>query len=93
MPSEAIFFFSSFNDDFILDFAFEVSTKFNYGGNLKDAEMPRFGINFNIPGEFEKATWYGRGPHENYVDRMSSAFVGYYESTVENLKFDFSHKS
>ena len=32
----------------------EVSTKFNYGGNLKDAEMPRFGINFNIPGEFEK---------------------------------------
>ena len=68
----------------------EVSTKFNYGGNLKDAEMPRFGINFNIPDEFEKATWYGRGPHENYVDRMSSAFVGYYESTVENLKFDYS---
>ena len=68
----------------------EVSTKFNYGGNLKDAEMPRFGINFNIPGEFEKATWYGRGPHENYIDRMSSAFVGYYESTVENLKFDYS---
>ena len=68
----------------------EVSTKFNYGGNLKDAEMPRFGINFNIPDEFEKATWYGRGPHENYIDRMSSAFVGYYESTVENLKFDYS---
>ena len=68
----------------------EVSTKFNYGGNLKDAEMPRFGINFNIPSEFEKATWYGRGPHENYIDRMSSAFVGYYESTVENLKFDYS---
>jgi len=68
----------------------EVSTKFNYGGNLKDAEMPRFGINFNVPGEFEKATWYGRGPHENYIDRMSSAFVGYYESTVENLKFDYS---
>ena len=68
----------------------EVSTKFNYGGNLKDAEMPRFGINFNIPGEFEKASWYGRGPHENYIDRMSSAFVGYYESTVENLKFDYS---
>ena len=68
----------------------EVSTKFNYGGNLKDAEMPRFGINFNIPVEFEKASWYGRGPHENYIDRMSSAFVGYYESTVENLKFDYS---
>ena len=53
----------------------EVSTKFNYGGNLKDVKMPRFGINFNIPGEFEKASWYGRGPHENYIDRMSSAFV------------------
>ena len=68
----------------------EVSAKFNYGGNLKDAEMPRFGINFNIPAQFDNATWYGRGPHENYIDRKSSAFVGYYESTVDNLKFDYS---
>ena len=57
---------------------------------MKDAEMPRFGINFNIPAQFDNATWYGRGPHENYIDRKSSAFVGYYESTVDNLKFDYS---
>ena len=68
----------------------EVSTKFYYGGQLKDAQMPRFGLNFNVPSQFDKANWYGRGPHENYIDRMSSAFVGYYESTVDNLKFDYS---
>jgi beta-galactosidase len=27
-------------------------------------------------------TWYGRGPHENYWDRQTSAPVGRYESTV-----------
>lgn len=27
--------------------------------------------------------WYGRGPWENYADRKTSAFVGTYESTVQ----------
>lgn len=28
--------------------------------------------------------YYGRGPHENYVDRKTSAFVGIWESTVSD---------
>ena len=45
-------------------------------------EIPRMGMQMQLPVEFSNLKWYGRGPHENYVDRKTSAFVGLYESTV-----------
>ena len=36
-----------------------------------------------MPREFNRVKWYGRGPHENYIDRRESAFLGVYEGTVE----------
>jgi hypothetical protein len=35
-----------------------------------------------LPGALDRFTWYGRGPHENYVDRKESALVGVYSGTV-----------
>jgi len=47
-------------------------------------EIPRIGMQTEIPGEFVTTTWYGRGPHENYWDRKTSARVGVYSMpTVE----------
>lgn len=46
-------------------------------------ELPRFGMTLALPGAFENLEWFGRGPHENYQDRKSSAIVGLYTSTVE----------
>ena len=51
-------------------------------GTEKLAELPRFGMRMRLPDPFEAIDWYGRGPHENYCDRRSSAFVGRYESSV-----------
>lgn len=48
-------------------------------------EIPRFGMRMQIPVEYNNVKWYGRGPHENYCDRKTSAFVGVYKSTVEDL--------
>ena len=44
--------------------------------------IPRVGVELSLPGTLENLTWYGRGPHENYVDRKRGAAVGHYESTV-----------
>jgi beta-galactosidase len=44
--------------------------------------VPRVGLELLLPGELEQLTWYGRGPHENYVDRKKGAAVGLYHSTV-----------
>jgi beta-galactosidase len=45
-------------------------------------EMPRMGMQMQLPAEFTNLKWLGRGPHENYADRKTSADVGLYESTV-----------
>ncbi|MCK4760776.1 MAG: DUF4981 domain-containing protein [Candidatus Aminicenantes bacterium] len=44
--------------------------------------LPKLGVRMAIAGEFERFSWYGSGPHENYPDRKQSAFIGLYESTV-----------
>jgi beta-galactosidase len=46
-------------------------------------ELPRFGMQMAIPNEFNTMTWYGRGPHESYWDRKTSADVAVYSGPVE----------
>ncbi|TAL59742.1 MAG: DUF4981 domain-containing protein [Bacteroidetes bacterium] len=48
----------------------------------KIPEIPRMGMQMQLPEEFTNLKWLGRGPHENYTDRKTSADVGLYESTV-----------
>jgi beta-galactosidase len=48
----------------------------------KIPEIPRMGMQMQLPGEFTNLKWLGRGPQENYVDRKTAADVGLYESTV-----------
>lgn len=47
--------------------------------------LPRLGIQFAIPRSYEQVTWYGRGPHENYSDRFTSAPIGRYETSVSEF--------
>ena len=54
-------------------------------GRLAEAPMlPRFGMQFAMPGEFSTFEYFGYGPHENYIDRNSSALVGHYVQRVED---------
>ena len=50
----------------------------------KIPEIPRMGMQIQLPEEFMNLKWFGRGPHENYADRKTSADVGLYESTVDD---------
>ena len=47
--------------------------------------LPRIGMSTSIPAEQNIWTWYGRGPHENYIDRKRSANVGIYSGKVADL--------
>lgn len=44
--------------------------------------LPRVGLSLTLPPGFEQFSWYGRGPHENYIDRNSGAAIGQYRGTV-----------
>ena len=49
------------------------------------AQLPRFGVHLEMPKDFEKVTYYGRGPAENYADFKEHAPVGLYETTVTDM--------
>ena len=51
------------------------------------ADVPRIGATWEIPARFNLLRWYGRGPHENYPDRNSSAMVGVYEGRPDELPY------
>jgi beta-galactosidase len=50
----------------------------------KIPEIPRMGMQIQLPEEFINLRWFGRGPHENYADRKTSAYVGLYESNAND---------
>ena len=49
----------------------------------------RFGMQVEIPGEYDTMTWFGKGPHETMFDRKTGAAVGIYSDKVENLIHDY----
>ena len=44
--------------------------------------VPRVGLELTLPRSLDRFTWYGRGPHENYVDRTRGTALGLYTSSV-----------
>ena len=44
--------------------------------------LPRLGLSWKLDASLENMAYYGRGPHENYVDRLSGSFLGLWRTTV-----------
>ncbi len=59
----------------------EIESRIVCGGE-QPPFLPRIGLTLTLPGHYEHLTWYGRGPHENYIDRNQGAATGIYHSTV-----------
>jgi beta-galactosidase len=45
-------------------------------------DLPRVGLTMRLGDPFESMAWFGRGPHENYIDRKAGARVGLFTGTV-----------
>jgi len=61
----------------------DVNAKFSPGKN--DLDIPRLGLRMFLNEGLENVEWYGRGPHENYSDRKTSAAFGQYQKTVSDM--------
>jgi len=46
--------------------------------------LPRLGLQLRLPANLDRLAWYGRGPHECYVDRQESALVGVFSGRVRD---------
>jgi len=51
--------------------------------------LPKVGITFKLPGKFEQANWFGRGPHETYPDRKASGIIDEFSMSVKDLHYDY----
>jgi len=51
--------------------------------------LPRLGVTFKLSDTLDKVTYFGKGPHENYIDKQESAFIDLYEAFVEDLHEDY----
>jgi beta-galactosidase len=60
-----------------------IDTDFRPDKGLPD--IPRIGFQGEIPKSAAICKWYGRGPHENYVDRKSGAWTTTHELPISTM--------
>ena len=63
--------------------AVKVTQKMTADKNAKVSNLFRFGLQLVMPASFEKISYYGRGPIENYADRKTCTDLGIYNQTVD----------
>ena len=51
--------------------------------------IPRVGLTTVMTGGFDTVEWFGRGPHESYVDRWTGAAVGRYTARTAEQHFGY----
>lgn len=51
--------------------------------------LPRMGVSITLNKQFDQMEWFGRGPHENYIDRNTSSYVGLYKGSVADQYFPY----
>ena len=57
--------------------------------DAKVSNMFRYGMQLQMPKQFDEVKYYGRGPVENYIDRNSSEFIGLYINKVKDEYFNY----
>lgn len=60
-----------------------------YPGSSNLSEIPLIGNLMTMPSQFDRFTWYGRGPLETYIDRKLASNVGVYSKTVDENFFPY----
>ncbi|MBX4261134.1 DUF4981 domain-containing protein [Clostridium estertheticum] len=61
----------------------EIKVSCDYKGIKGMPELPIFGMAFKLSSDYDNFKWYGKGPEENYVDRLHGATLGIFEKSVE----------
>ena len=55
----------------------------------REAWLFRYGMQLQMPKQYDSVKYYGRGPHENYCDRNSSEFLGVYSNKVKDEYYPY----
>ena len=62
----------------------------NYSGGHNDQlDIPRLGWRMRMPQQFDRVSYFGKGPGENYEDRQDGSFVDLYTTTVDQMYYPY----
>ncbi len=83
-------FFEDLKSEGILSYVIDEQGKITISYRLnfdKDhlPEIPRIGMMTEVNSNYNLVEWFGRGPHENYVDRKAGAAVGIYKTLAKDM--------
>ena len=62
----------------------KIKVNINYPGVKGMPHMPLMAMDFKLKDEYNKFSYYGMGPLENYIDRLSGARLGVYAQDVRS---------
>lgn len=51
--------------------------------------LPKIGMTMQLLDDYKNMRWYGRGPHESYIDRKHSAMLGIYSGKVKDQYYPY----
>ena len=66
-----------------------VNEKMTVDKEAKISEMFRYGMQLQMPKEYNMVEYYGRGPIETYSDRKDSEFLGVYKNEVAKEYYEY----
>lgn len=69
---------------FLADGTIELNQEIIPHGPMPDM-LQKIGLQFQLPKQFSKVEWYGRGPFENYPDRKTGAKIGHFKSDANQM--------
>ena len=69
---------------YLVDKSERIKVTLEYTGIENLPELPTLAMRFKIPNNLNQFKYYGKGPHENYIDRNEGARLGVYIDFVKN---------
>lgn len=57
--------------------------------NTEMPYLPRFGLRFFLPKQLEKADFFAYGPHESYIDKRRSTYLGLFHQHISEMHEDY----
>jgi beta-galactosidase len=66
------------------DGSIQVNATIELPADSEAPEMPRMGMRFALPSNFNQVQYYGRGPYENYADRNTASLIGIHNDHTDN---------
>lgn len=67
----------------------EIDIKMMAEKNMELPFLPRFGLRFFVPKEYEEVTYFGYGPYESYVDKRRASYFGRFKEKVSHMHEDY----